>query len=342
MNRKVRVVLGLMLPVITVSACVDVTEFDMTYDSGLSVISPVDLSLVASFPDMINPRCIMLYPGTVFAASTEGTVYRFDAESYTLTGEYNVGVSSPAGYTQMVFSPVENTAYIIGSMGRLLELSIPECQVIDEFTLCSSPVEMAVTAGVLGYLWVVDGTSNTVYQVDIGTNQSHHSISFPGYCTIKCIEPSGYYQDSLLVGTSLITYKLEALSEGGIRATYVPDLFQSCVSLCSIPYDSNFVAVVGNYPYVIGELCAYDDSFYIDPPPRFYNTDQLTGDNVITAAANDYKHVYALSYLGDGVSRLSSYSYIAPYGINGYADFQGYPVDMKVSESGNIYVLTYE
>ncbi len=323
-------------------SCSDITEQEMVYQAGFYQIAPGDLSVTASVTDVSGARCLMIYPARVFVSSSNGIVSCFDAEDLSLIDEYTVGAASPAGYSSMVYSPGENSAYLIGAQGKILELSMPYCEVLHEFSVSMSAVELALTDGIPGNLWVVDGPENSIHQIDLSTNQSTNTLNFTSVQMIQCLEPCRYYPDSLLVGTSKGVYKLQLLPSGSIRKTFLlPTLPYSWIDLCSIPNDSNFIAIRTSNTF--GELCPYDTTTSLEPLDAFYNKTYVEGDLWITAPGNDNINIYALGYLGQGVSRLYRYSYIGPsFGVNGYADFQGYPLDLKVSDSGNIYLLTME
>ncbi len=342
-TKKIIILVIMNLVAMFFLACSNITEQDMIYDAGLHLVSADNLQIVNTIPGIKNASSLMLYPGKLFVASSGGIVRSYDSNDLSLLGEHIVGVASPAGYFDLTFSPTENTAYLIGAMGKILELSLPDCEVIDEFSVCLSPIDMTITSGSPGDLWVADGPSNSVVRVDIETNESLRVIQIVANSVINELVASNCYHDSLLIATTNLIGRLEATDEVGTRLTFVQNsIGASWSGLCPIPHDSNFVAVSNGTK--IGECCVYDKNAYPGyPPPSFYNTDTIENSNWITAAGNDYINVYALGSLGDGTSRLYRYTYIGPsYGINGFADFAGYPIDLKISDSGQIYVLTVE
>ncbi len=88
----------------------------------------------------------------------------------TLVEECIVGSPSPSGFTQMALNTRNNSAYLIGSLGQIVELSLPDCTVKDVFTVCQSPVVIAVAPGNPPYLYVGDGPSYSINQVSAITN----------------------------------------------------------------------------------------------------------------------------------------------------------------------------
>ena len=278
----------------------------------------------------------MTYPGMIFVASTDGTVYALDAESREITGEYTVGPASSSGYSSMVFSPSEGTAYLIGAMGSILELSMPDCEVLDEFQVCPTPFALEVGDGATQCLWVADAQSNTVYQLKLSNNQKIGSIRYPEEAVVQCMEASPG-RDTLLVGTSFLLYRVEILNGVTLRNTYIPNLTFSAISISAIPNTDSYIAASSGS---IGQLNPFGYS-QVPPLDPYVFRDDLPGALHMTDAANDDHHMIALSYLGDGVSRFSSYNFIGPMGIDNTAEFEGYPLDFHVSGEGNIYVLTY-
>lgn len=326
-------------------SCSDITEQDMAFSAGLHVVSPGDLTVSEVIRDVDGARSLMVYPGKLYVASTSGVVYCYDSETLSLTDEFIVGTPSPAGYSSFLHSPTENTAYLTGAQGKILELSIPDFSVVDEFSVCEVPSELEITTGNPGYLWVVDGMHNTIDQVDLNVHESYYTMHVIESSPIKAIEASSYYDDTYIFGTPNSIHAVQVLGPGSIRRRIEKDLYgRPWLSFCSIPNDSNYIGITGTSSQCqLGEVCMHDSTMYwfVDEPPRFYYNSSVTGSDWITAPGNDNYHMYALGYYGEGFSRLYRYTYIGPsYGINGTIDIPGYPLDLKVSDTGVIYILT--
>ena len=336
----VGITLAVIAMISAIAGCTDITEYSQSYQAGLTVLSPEDFSEVGSVSGLVSPRCMLVYPGNLFVLSTEGILYRIDTETLEITSELELGTPSAAGYSEIVFSENQSAAYLIGAHGNIMEVSLPDCEIIDQFTVGTSPVALAVTSGHPGYLWVADAAENSIHQIKLGDNEDYYTLNYPPEYSFRCMEAS-CYPDSLLVGTSILVSRVEALGPGSIRSGFILHTnVQGMSDMVRIPNDSNFVAVTAQENQ-IGELCAYDRNTYPMPPNRYYNIDGVEGSGFILAAANDNRHVYALASLGDGTSRLYRYSYIYPFGINKYVDLPGYPLDMEVSGTGMIYILTF-
>lgn len=327
------IAVSLFVLLITGTACSDITEQEIVFDAGLYAVSPEDFSIISSFQDMSSPRCLMIYPGRIFAASTEGRVYCYDSETYSLIDSYIVGTGSPAGYHRMVFSPAENSAYLIGATGKILELSMPDCQVTDEFLVGPFPADLCITSGSPGYLWVVDSSANRLYPVKLNGNTTVGSYSLSEVMQMTCMEPF-YSPDSLMLGTSNGAVRVILQPSGALYTKTEKGGYYH--SITAIPDRTYFATVIGTDPGVLAIQSFTSDTLIPD-----FNPVLLEGNFHFSVPGNDNNHLYVLSSLGNGQSRLTSYSYITG-NVLMQKDFEGFPLDLKVSGSGMIYVLTYE
>lgn len=309
--------------------CTNLTEHDMAFKAGLHVIASEDFTFISTISDMPGARSLMIHPGNIFITSTEGLIYRYDSETLELVEAYQVALPSPAGFSQMVYCSLKNTAYLISSLGKILEVSLPECTVIDEFMVCQSPTKLALGPG-SEYLFVADGPSTRVHQVSIDNNQAYDN--YKTFYNINCMEPFNN-PDSMLVGTSDGLSFIEILSPLSLRGFALAS-GGSTTALAAIPNDSLFV-------YVTGSSLGTMNPFPPFQPFQKGNSVFIEGAAHIIAMGQDWQHAYVLSYLGDNTSRLLSYNYRfseTPREL----DIPGFPLDLKVSGSGAIYVLTTE
>lgn len=319
-----------------IMSCTNLTEHDTAFKAGLHVISPGDFSTIGTISDIAGARSLLIYPGNIFIASTEGFIYRYDSGTLELVEAYQVAAPSPAGFSQMVYCSLKNTVYIIGPLGKILEMSMPDCTVIDEFSICESPTKLALGHG-SEYLFVADGPSTRVHQVLIDNNEAYDNVWL--YFDIFCMEPSPN-PDSTLVGTSGGIHLIEVLSPTDLRGTQLSSE-GACLALASVPDDTIFVGVKGIRSASVGIVDVFMPQFVDPPPPEFYETIGIDGTVHFLAMGQDWQHAYVLSYLGDNTSRLISYNYRSsetPQEL----DIPGFPLDLKISGDGVIYVLTTE
>ncbi len=253
-----------------------------------------------------------------------------------LLEECIVGTPYPSGFTQMALNASGNSAYLIGSYGQIVELSLPECTVKDVFTVCHSPVAIAFAPGIPSYLYVGDGPSHSINQVSAATNTL--LTSEESFFNINCIEP-GWDADTILVGTSNPLIMILEHGQGSISLNPANIAGASnAQAISGIPYDSTFVVVADS---TIGVL-----EFFQNPSPgesfgAVMNAVSLEGSNHLMAMGTDWQHAYVLSYLGDFTCRLTSYNY-AFNQIDQQVDIPGFPMGIETTNSGYIYVLTSE
>jgi len=331
-----RVLFAAMLCSVLFPGCTNLTEHEMSFEAGLHFIAPEDFTIISTISDIPGARSLMMYPGNIFIASTEGLIYRYDSETRELVEVYQVASPSPAGFSQMVYCSLKNTAYLIGPLGKILEVSLPQCTVIDEFTVCQSPTKLAIGPG-SEYLFVADGPSTRVHQVSIDNNEAYDNVWI--YFDIFCMEPSPN-PDSMLVGNSAGVDLIEVLSPTDLRGT---GLYRegAMVALAAVPDDTIFVGVKGIRNASVGIVDVFIPQFVEPPPPEFYEAIEIDGTAHFLAMGQDWQHAYVLSYLGDNSSRLISYNYRfseTPLEL----DLPGFPLDLKVSGDGVIYALTTE
>lgn len=312
------------------AGCTDLTEFGNLVSGTLTVYSE-DFSVVAQLQGIEEARNLLIYPGYVFVVKGDGYIDKYSSETLELLGSYKIGQPSPAGYSHSAYSPSENSLYIVGSVGNIIEVSIPDCSVVDDFNVCPSPFHISASNTSPAYLYVSDGSSNAIWVVRAINNNPVDSWVFPA--GITCIEASE--SDTTLVGTELGTYRLEFLPSGGLTGVY--QLTESLLAIDYFPWDHNFAAVTGQSIGIV--------EIIIDPvtllPALFFGYDSyIEGYNYVLACDID-RYAYVLSYLGENTSRIVKYD-MTFHEISEQFEFSGIPLDMDVSGSGLIYVLTME
>ena len=326
-----------LAPLFFFFGCTGLTEYELPYSGVLYILSPDDFSVITEISNIPEARSLLVYPDGLLIATTRGMVHSYSLDTYDLIGEYAVGSASPAGYSQMAYSSIEETAYLIGSTGKLLEIDLPECEVLDEFSVCQSAVVLVVPDN-SSYIFVVDGPSNRLHQLSIENNYPYTSV--PVYFTVNCLEP-GQNTDSMLLGTSRGINLVEILAPGVLRNT-IQNEPVPCLALAAVPGDTIFVGVKG-YPgdYSVGVVDVINSLVHIPPLPEYYGQVGITGSSHFLSIAQDSTHAFVLSSIGESASRLVSYN-CSTYTIDQQIDLQGFPLDLKVSEDGIIFVLTAE
>jgi hypothetical protein len=323
----------LALLFVTGAGCTDITEYDMAFSAGLHVVSAQDFVITGTVSGIKGARSMLLNSGSVFIMSTEGIVYRYNLETLELTDQKQIGTPSPAGYSDAVLCTLKNTAYVTGAHGDILELSMPGCTVVDQFSVCQSPVMLALGHN-SEYLFIADGPSNRIFQVIVDGNRRGADICV--YYTIRHMAPA-QNPDTMLVATADGINVISVPSSSSMRNRRTIEGFPFA-SMVAVPDDTVFVGVNSNS---VGILDVFRGSA-TPPSPFYYGTARFSGTPFCAAVSSDLKCAYVLVYLAESnTSRLVSYDYCHMQ-IGRVLDIPGYPLDLKVSESEAVYVLTTE
>ena len=312
-------------------SCTDLTEFDHTLQSGINIIHTPDLSTVHTIENISGARSLCALDDCFLAATTEGTLIRFDLESYEQTGCFTVGSPSSSGYFEIEYSPVENSIYIIGALGQIVELHVPDMEVMDSFSICDSPVDIEIATG-KPYFYVAGASSCRMFEVRKESNCVSRTCTLLSSPTCMAIDHS---QDTILVGT-LAETELVSTGTGAMRGRKMYKI-PMIVAIETIPvYISTRLCVVFEYP--IGQIATVKSYF---TPPQYTGAVTISGDIHYMCAESDGSYAYVLSYLGDNISKLVSYN-CTDYSIEGQIDLQGYPLDLEISPGGTLLALTAE
>lgn len=316
------------------SGCTDIAEFDHTFRSGVNIVSTPDLSLVHTIENISGARSLCPLPGCFIVATTEGTVIRFDSQTYEQTGSFKVGSPSSSGYFEMEYSPTESSVYIIGAFGQISEFHVPDMELMDTFTLCESPVDIEIGTDIeVAYFYLAGATSKRIFEVRLSSNIASRSCYLEFSPTCMAIDQA---QDTILIGTVGET-EMVSIGTGPMRNRIMDD-FPGILAIETIPDDTVFCAV---FDYTKGTIATVINYF---PPVSggcWIGAVQIDGDIHYMCADSDGDHVYVLSYLGDNVSRLISYN-CKSFLIESQIDLPGYPVDLEICSGGMLLVLTAE
>ncbi len=313
-----------------IPGCTDLTEFDHTLHSGINIIHPPDLSVVSTIEDISGARSLCVIPDCFIVATTEGTLIRFDLESHQQTGVFPIGSPSSAGYFEMEYSPTESSVYIIGAMGQIIEVHVPDMEFMDDFSVCETPVDIEFPMDIENPNFYVAGvTSQRLFEVRKQTNILSRSCNL--WASPVCMAING---DTILVGTNANT---EFVSIGG-AAMHPRQIgyFPGILAIETIPNDTTMCAVFDQSTGTIATVLKY-----FPPEPLWTGTELITGEIHYMCASSDGNYVYVLSYRGDNASRLVSYN-CSSYIIESQIDLPGYPLDIEISPGGTLLVLTAE
>lgn len=329
-----------------IKGCINVTEHEVGYTAGLQVFSASDFSTLTVIPDIPGARSLLIYPNNIFVVSTEGKIFRYDSETMELIEEYQIAAASAAGFSEIVYCSTKNSAYLIGAHGNILEISLPDCTVLDEFSVCQAPVKLALASGSRN-LFVGDGTTSRVFQVATSNNSVPGSVEL--FFNIDLMEAlplrSPQNTDSMIVSTTDGLSMVEAWGPGNLRSVYLEQYYNRAVlEFAAVPLDSFFVFIGHSISHDRSSVGSYRLTVPYVPPPatplyKYFGQQRIPNNINMLSMGHDYLHAYVLSYLGDNTCRLSAYNY-RTYEITREVDIPGYPIDIQASGGGNIYVLT--
>jgi hypothetical protein len=301
--------------------------------NGVLTVYTEDFEVLNELHGLQEARQIFLYPGFVFVITGEGFIEKFDSETLELLGSYMIGQPSPAGYSLCAFSPRENTLYVTGSLGNIIEVSIPDCSVVDEFTVCSSPTGISATNTYPAYLYVIDGSTNTVLVVRCSTNTLAAYKEIVG--ETFCIETSE--SDTTLVGTEVGCCVL-CLSPSGALYTSNPQALNSEFhELEYFAWSGVFAAVTSG---TLGVIEVIEDPELHTPAIAWDPVVSIAGTYHMLACDQN-RYCYVASYLGNSVFRLIQFDMTFRC-VTDQIDIIGNPLDFAVSGNGLIYVLSQE
>jgi len=316
------------------TGCTDLTEFDQTVNTGINIISTPDLSIVHTIENIPGASSLCPLQGCFLVATTEGTVIRYDSQTYQQTGSFTIGSPSSAGYFEMEYSPNESSVYIIGAFGEILEYHVPDMEFMDNFTVCESPVDIEIGTQIeLPYLYIAGAASSKIFEVRYTTNIVSRSCLLYYSPTCMAINQP---QDTILIGT-LGGTEIVSTGTGTMRRRAMPQ-FEDILAIETIPDDTTLCAVFDYGSSKIGTILGYFQNPF-SSSPILTGLVTISGNLHFMCSEADGSHVYVLSYLGDSTSRLVSYNCL-DYSIENQADLQGYPVDLEICPGGTLLVLT--
>ncbi len=314
--------------------CTDLTEFDHTIRAGINIVSTPDLAVVHTIDNLSGVRSLCAVPGLIIAATTDGQAFRFNSETYEQTGSFIIGSPASSGYFEMEYSPTESSVYIIGAFGQISEFGVPDVQLLDNFSVCETPVDIEIGTQIeLPYLYVAGSTSETIYEVRLTSNIVSRSCKLYSSPVCMAIDQA---QDTILIGT-LGETEIVSIRSGAMMNRQMPHI-PGILAIEPVPDDTVFTAVFDySSPTLASVLHYFPDMF--SGSPMWTGLQGIEGSLYYMVAESDGGYAYVLTYIGDNVSRLFSYNCLS-YQIEKQVDFQGYPLDLDICSGGTLLVLT--
>jgi hypothetical protein len=233
--------LGMSLLLISMG-CTDLVEFQRPLASGLSVLSAYDLSVEYTIDDVRNASSICATTQYILVATTDGIVLKYDFDTYQLLDSCSVGPASPSGYFEMEYSSYENTAYLVGAFGNIIELAPPDYGIKDIFSICEDPIDIE-TAKEIPFFYVAEPVDNRIYEVRAETNGVVRYCTL--YSTPVCMTID-QDEDTILVGTAGTT-ELVSTAVPGIMYHRALDHIPQILAIETVPDDTTLCALFAGY-----------------------------------------------------------------------------------------------
>lgn len=307
-------------------SCKNITESDTAYHGEIQVYSSA-LEELGTIPVTDSPECILVYSGHILVATREGYLLDYDSESLEKLGEYQVGPASTDGYSQMTYNPANNSIYLIGAYGSILEIDLPEYTVSAVFSVCEAPVNIVSGGDNSEFLYVTDGINNKVIRVLTSINTISGSLAFNE--NIRAM--AHYNQDTLLVSTTTSTYFLFEIATNYLISPMIYG--DGAQGMSSVLNEDYTVTTFGEYIGVLIFKMSPDstDSWVFDR--------RCPVEGIVTELKCDgVSKGFLLNYSGNSTARIYSYNYTSGC-ILEERDLKGFPLDMDVSPSGNVFLL---
>ena len=308
--------------------CKDITEADSAYRGQVTIFSE-ELVEIGSIPVDETPGCLMTFPGHLLVATKEGNLNLYNAETFELLGVHKIGPSTPEGYSEMIHIPERNSAYLIGAYGNILDVDLPECTVEDMFSVCQLPLDLVYGGAGSSFFYVSDGINNTLNRVNTSTNSSAGLYQFEEAIRTAAL----HAPDSVMVVSCGRTY-VGSTGPGG-TLYFTTALMEEASCIGNIPNRDYTVAVSGGDVGVLSYHLNEDSTEFI------WTFDQKIAVEGATShiTCNTTFSAYLLSYTGNETSVLYQYDYTNGSILN-QVELQGFPLDLEVTSSNNVFALT--
>ena len=314
-------------------SCTDLTEYDTTFSSGVWAFSLHNLESAGNVRGISNARSLCVTSSRLLVATTKGYVESYDPVNLEQTGSLPVGNPSPSGYFYMDYSDYENSVYLIGAFGEIIELNPAMLTVTDAFSVCESPVSMEFMKEA-PFFYVADFGSSRILELRAETNGICRTRTLPSSPVCLAMDES---QDSMLVGT---TGSPELLSVGSSGAIYRREMsgWPGIIAIEAVPDDTTLCTLFAGTNDFLAEVKRYFPPF--SGGGLWDTISSVPGEIHYLDVDVGGKYAYTLSYSGDGSSVLTGYD-LEDQTVTGSVSVAGYPMDLDCGAEA-VYVLTVE
>lgn len=330
MVTRLSLLVAFLLPLLS---CTDLTEYDDTFKAGVSAFSLEDLSTVVSIGGIAGARSLCATSNYLLVATTKGYLESYNPYNLEHIGSYPVGSPSPSGYFFMDYSGYENSVYLIGAFGQIIEMNASTLDISDIFSVCESPVYIEFMEND-PYLYVADVSSSMILELRAETNGITRDRTLPSSPVCMAMD---HTQDTMLVGTTGIPELVTVGSSGSIyRRTMTK--FPGILAIEAVPGDTTLCAVFDAASTILGVVMRYFPPY--GGGTLWNSIGSLPGEAHYLAVDELGYMTFVLSYNGNGSSILSGYC-LDDHSLIGQVEIPGYPVDLDCGDN-MVYALTIE
>ncbi len=312
------------------TACYSPVEYDIVDKSRILKIRVSDNAIIGSIDNVTDGRSLCSIGNNEFiVASGNGTLYRYDSQEMQLDTSFVIGFGSGSGYGSLII-PKPGSIYVIGAAGKIIEISLQSNSVIDEFeagpmpnSLCASPINQR--------FYVSDGSDQQIREIDPVSNT-----------ILRTSPPLDNVPVSIVIESFQNSYLLAASSsdEGVVERLTLSTFYTNPISIgnpssdiTSAPAESIWAVV---HPQWFEENGSVSICSNFSNPEVFKISVDGHPTNICSVPGSTL--FYALSYLGDGISRVTAINYFTKEIIT-EMDIPGFPWGITSHANGE-YILT--
>jgi hypothetical protein len=330
-----KIVFFCILTTFAALSCYSPTEHDTVSQCGVVKLRVSDNTIMGSVDGIPDGRALCSIGNTQFlVASGTGEIFSISSQNMTIDTSFAVGYAGGAGYRSMI-NPKPGSIYVTGSSGKVLEISLANFSVLDEFEAGSMPNVLSPSTSSTETFYVADGSDGRIRELNMTSNS-----------VVRQTEALNFNPVALAPESCLNDYLLAACADGEgsvfrvSLATFHPDAVQlgfPCSDITAFPAESIWAVTHPQWQSETGYLSIC--SSYSPPDVQLVS---LAGNPMRVCSVPGTTLFYVLSYLGDGQSRVFAVNFLTGE-VEAEIDVAGFPWDITSHGNGEfVLVLTSE
>jgi len=324
MNLQITLIL-LIGAVLGTSGCHSVTEVSGSVQSSVTFISTSDFSIVNTLEGIEDGRCICSINSTLFFVyNSSGRLYRIDSGEMIVDTSFVIDTGSGQPAFDMTSPPPRSSLFVLGSGGKIIQVSIASCSVVGTFSPGPSTVALCSSRSMPNVMiYAVDGQDNYVREINPSSYIVERSDSL--LLTPSCVTMA-LNEDSLLVGSEVDeAYSFVKLSSTSMGAR--PPVGIGGAVNDVTPFNSSEGSYFASLPEW-GTGSGRIERIELPSPPHRGGYD-ITGNPVKVAADTNGQYVFVLSNTGSGTCLVTVIDEFHGF-VVAEIPIDGYPWDMAV------------